>query len=506
MAEEEVEEFVILPTRGINAAAATSSPAQRRFFTGIDRARTTAGARRFVKDAAISTRPDFRVLDSIAEDGAKLVQMTPSSAKHMLAAEPGMRVVPVVLFQPAVYRREVTTTRTARAGAGAAARAGAAVKTTFVITSKADGSAIRKADVVAFTDYAAEVGDQGKTNNQGMVQLRLRGARVIERVFVYPDVGFWGAMTKNIEVHGNVAVALTPVDLGFQDVLRYFYGNAPLDAGRGVTVAVVDTGVDPHPDLVISGGQNTVVGENKDDYGSNGDSHGTHVAGIIAARGTPPRGIRGVAPGVTLRSYRVYAKGKGEAKNYAIVKGIDAAVRDGCDVINLSLAGDPDPATRSAIDDARQRGSLVVAAAGNDGRKPVGYPAADPLCIGVSAVGRKGTFPRGSDPEGDVMAPYGTDAANFIAAFSNIGPQIDVCGPGVGILSTVPGGYVPMSGTSMACPAVAGVAARLLAADNAVRAMARSQQRSDAIAALLLQAARTLGFPAKLQGQGLPMP
>lgn len=264
-----------------------------------------------------------------------------------------------------------------------------------------------------------------------------------------------------------------------------------------------------HPDLTVNGGLNTVLGENPTDFGDNGGHHGTHVAGIIAARGTAPTGIRGVAPGVTLRSYRVFGKHvEGEedgASNFSIAKALDAAVSDGCDLINLSLGGGPpDDAIRSAIADARSAGVVAIIAAGNDDRSPVSFPAADARAVAVSALGRKGTFPAGTEPSGDVAAPFGTDKKNFVAAFTNVGPEIDLIGPGVGVISTVPGGHAIMSGTSMACPAVAGMAARLLAADAAVLAMPRDQARSDEIAKLVLQAASNLGFGVTFQGNGLP--
>jgi subtilisin len=119
---------------------------------------------------------------------------------------------------------------------------------------------------------------------------------------------------------------------------------------------VVDTGIAQHPDLVIAGGQNTVVGENAADYGDNGEGHGTHVAGIIAGRGTAPNGVRGRAPAVRLFSFRVFGTGQAGASNYAIAKGIDAAVQNQCDLISMSLGGgDADEATKAAIADPQRR-------------------------------------------------------------------------------------------------------------------------------------------------------
>jgi subtilisin len=113
------------------------------------------------------------------------------------------------------------------------------------------------------------------------------------------------------------------------------------------------------------------------------------------------------------------------------------------------LGGGPkDEATHSAIADAGAKGALVIAASGNDGRAPVSFPAADSLALAVSALGRKGTFPAGTTETGDAAAPYGKDKANFIAAFSNVGPEISLTGPGVGIISTFPNNkYAVMDGS-----------------------------------------------------------
>jgi subtilisin len=269
---------------------------------------------------------------------------------------------------------------------------------------------------------------------------------------------------------------------------------------------VIDTGIDlGHRDLVVTGGENTVPGENPADYGPNGEEHGTHVAGIIAARGAAPDGVRGIAPEVALRSYRVFGRGQSGASNYAIIKAIDHSVVDGCDLINMSLGGGtPDDATRAAIEDARSQGSLCIVAAGNDRRGPVSYPASDPLAVAVSAMGRLGLFPAASVEAGDVAPPYGSDPLNFVAEFSNVGPEIDLTAPGVGIISTVPGGYAPLSGTSMACPAVTGAAARLLSRRADLRVLPRDQARWDAIAQALFESAVPFGFGPDFEGHGLP--
>jgi subtilisin len=380
-----------------------------------------------------------------------------------------------------------------------------AVKIKLKIVSKKDGRPVAGAMVVAFIDFFNRLGAQGITNSKGEVSLALGGSsKKLERIYIYPEINFWSALKKSITVTSGTQLALEPVDLKFTDALRYFHGNASDQAGGGVKVAVIDTGIDTnHPDLEVTGGANTVVGENENDFGDNGLHHGTHVAGIIAARGKPPLGLRGLAPAIALQSYRVFGRNRDEASNYAIIKAIDRAVADGCDLINMSLGGRPDEATMAAIEDARSQGSVVIVAAGNDDRSSVSFPASYSLALAISAMGRKGTFPKGTTEAGDVAAPYGKDKKNFVAAFSNIGPEIDLTGPGVGIISTVPDGYMPMSGTSMACPAVTGMAANLLAKRTDLLKMERHQTRSEAMVQAILQAARSLGFGPRYEGLGI---
>ena len=97
-------------------------------------------------------------------------------------------------------------------------------------------------------------------------------------------------------------LSIAPIAGWPADALRHFYGATPKKASSDIKVGVIDTGIGPHADLNVKGGVNTVQGEARGDYEDNGIGHGTHVAGIIAGSGTTSTGV---APGVTLRSYRV---------------------------------------------------------------------------------------------------------------------------------------------------------------------------------------------------------
>jgi subtilisin len=474
-------EYIILPPRGVRDAA---------LFVGA-----------WLGVSELRRLPKGWLIDDFRDDGPKLVALTLEDAHRLRRHEPSLRVVPVVYYRPALAPRPVVAPD--HLGARLAARRKIKVRA----LAAGDGAPVAGAEVIAFTDLERGIGAQARTTLSGVATLSLPSAtKRIERLYVFPVRALWGAVQANVKLAPEIVVMLQALDLGARDAVRHLYRGADLDAGKGVTVGVVDTGIDTgHPDLAVAGGRNTVVGEKPSEYGDNGEMHGTHVGGIIAARGAPPAGVCGIAPGVALRSYRVFAKGSGQASSYAIIKAIDAAVDDGCDLVNMSLGGGaPDEATRAAIEDARMRGTLVVVAAGNGGREPVSFPASDALALAVSAMGRTGTFPAGT-PEGEyVAAPRGRDRKNFLASFTNVGPEIDLVGPGVAIVSTVPGGHAAMSGTSMACPAVTGAAARVVAAHPELLAMARGRERSDAMARALLSAATLLGFGAVNEGQGMP--
>ncbi len=486
----QTEQYVLLPPQGLRARGTTASPEAQEFL----RAAEPGGKRSLSIDGG--TVP-MQVVDSIGPDGAKLVELSAEAALAVRAQRPDLRLVPVHYYTPAMVEPEEVV--------GGIRAAAAAATITLQVVSKKGNTPVANAFIVAFVDFKARTGAQGVTGDDGKVTLALGKASItLDRLYVYPLDANWSLIKKKLAIKTGTVVTVAPLDLGYKDGLRHFYGNADLNVGAGVTVGVIDTGVSKHPDLVIAGGANTVPGENRNDFGDNGRAHGTHVAGIIAARGTPPAGLRGVAPGVTLRAYRVFAKGSGSASSFAIAKAIDVAVAEKCDLINMSLGGGPpDPVLKAAIDDAYAAGSLCIIASGNDDRSPVSYPAAEGKALAVSATGRKGTFPTSAAAAEEVAAPYGTDKKNFVAGFSNVGPEVDLTGPGVGIMSTVPGSYAEISGTSMACPAAVGAAARAIAGTPIIK-MKRNARRAEAIVKAVLASAKPLGFGPTFEGLGIP--
>jgi type VII secretion-associated serine protease mycosin len=217
--------------------------------------------------------------------------------------------------------------------------------------------------------------------------------------------------------------------------------------GAGVTVAVIDSGVDAgHPDLAgqVLPGIDLVAGTTGTSTDPNG--HGTHVAGTVAALTGNNVGVSGFAPHARILPVRVLGA-SGSGSSSAVATGVTWAADQGAQVINMSLGSTAQvSALTNAIAYARAKGVVVIASAGNSREKgsPTNYPGADPGVVAVAA----------------------TDSSDTYASYSNQGSYVDLAAPGSGIISTYPGGrYVSMSGTSMAAPHVAALAALLKASD-----------------------------------------
>lgn len=449
---------------------------------------------------------EVQVIDAALEDGPRLVEADPKTAESLNLGDSPLQMVPEVEYP--VPNPPLQVSGSGFVGGSSGGGTGAPTPVTINCTDASSNDPVPDAHVVAFTDFANRVGGEGMTDAAGNVTLSL-GSPSIERLYVYPPLaGYWGGFRQSLVAAGTVSVPLAPIDLSYADCVRHYYGGSNFKDDAGVEVGVIDTGVGPHRDLNLVSGMNTVTGEGISEF-ADVKGHGTHVSGLIGSGGKPPTGLRGLAPKVRLRAYRVFPASGGGATNYAILKAMIFAARDGCDIVNLSLGGGPhDPIVEEAVRDARDTGMLVVVAAGNDSRAAVGYPAAYPKATAVTAMGRAGTFPAGSlDESAVVRPPIGTDPDEFIAGFSNVGPQVAVTGPGVGALSTVPGDkFGAMSGTSMAAPVVSGAVACLLSQDSSVFGMARDAARSDAIEGILDGNRKPLGFGAIFEGGGLPDP
>jgi subtilisin family serine protease len=301
------------------------------------------------------------------------------------------------------------------------------------------------------------------------------GFSVSEAVYAYsmnPDVEF-------VEPNFIARIAATPNDTLFRD--QYALNNTGQAIGvpgsptgtvsadikapqaweetkgsSDTLIAIVDTGVQIlHPDLgsqVISGGRDFV---NSDFDAEDDNGHGTHVAGIAAAKTNNSEGIAGVAWNCRILPVKVLDE-DGSGLYSWIIDGIRWAADNGAHVINLSLGGTGDSdALRAAIGYAVSQGVICVASAGNEG-EGVLFPAAYESCMAVSATNYNDERVTFENSEGSWE--------------SNSGPEIEVAAPGERILSCVPTWYFgPGSfpyaygfGTSASAPHVAGLAALIM--------------------------------------------
>ncbi len=304
--------------------------------------------------------------------------------------------------------------------------------------------------------------------------------------YAEPERGIKRYAASNDKYYGNQwhLKQANGVDINVESVWSaYTVGD------KNVIVSVVDGGIDPdHPDLVdntLPGGQGKSKNFVFNNYKINGDDHGSHVAGIIAAARNNGIGVAGIAggdaalgiPGVSLMSCQIFdtdRDGNDRSGNIAdaIVWGADNGAvisqnswgynfdYDGDGYLDAeekkaALDADISPEHQVAIDyfidnagcdkngnqlpDSPMKGGLVIFAAGNDALEN-GAPAHYDRVIAVGAV----------------------DSDGYRSYFSNFGDWVDICAPGSDVYSTVDGGYAYMSGTSMACPVVSGVAALVL--------------------------------------------
>ena len=258
-----------------------------------------------------------------------------------------------------------------------------------------------------------------------------------------------------------------PNDPRFKEQWNLVKVKAPdawdITTGKGVTVAVIDTGVayenhGEHFQVEDLAGIDFVKGFNfltGQPHGNDDNGHGTHVAGTIAQATNNGIGVAGIAHRCRIMPLKVLSRG-GSGTVGHIAQAIRYAADNGAKVINMSLGGRfPARVMEQACEYAKQRGVIIICAAGNERRDSVGYPAGYSSCVAVSAIG----------PEDE------------LAFYSNYGDKVAIAAPGgdkrfgeaAGILQNTINpsnpktqGYFSFQGTSMAAPHVAGAAALVI--------------------------------------------
>lgn len=256
--------------------------------------------------------------------------------------------------------------------------------------------------------------------------------------------------------------------------------------GKGITVAILDTGIDTKhvclKDRII-GGKN-FTNEGKEDDVTDWNGHGTHVAGIIAGN-RAENGITGVAPECNLLIIKVLNRtGNGSFDN--IIKGIEYAIECDVDIINLSLGGKTNhDYLHEVIQRAVNKGICICCASGNGGdgnadTDEFNFPGSYHEVIEVGAI----------------------DRDNTIAKFSNTNPEIDIVSFGVNIMSTFKGNrYATTSGTSQATPHVSGALA--LIKEDYVKTYGRSPSENELWEKLVKYTKLLDDIDTKAQGNGM---
>lgn len=358
---------------------------------------------------------------------------------------------------------------------------------------------------------------KGVTDARGRVRLELLGETPdsIAGLYVKPAEGYWSFWMDDPQLSpdDDNLISLAGFETshpGFPSAEAVTWGHQatgldvirPGLTGAGVKIGVIDSGMaTSHPDLDAAGGFDFTESDDPDEtWRTDTVRHGSHVSGTIAASGNG-QGIRGFAPDAEIHVFKVFPGGKFSD----LIKALEKCIALKLDVVNLSLGSKKtSEILAQKFQAAADKGVACIAAAGNSG-DAVGFPAQLPTVLTVAAIGQHGKFPDDSYHQRQVGQHASEDGRFFSARFTCFGPEVDVCAPGVAVLSTVPDtGYAALDGTSMACPHVVGLAALLLQHRNDIADMPRNAQRVQALFSALKSGATDLNMPAEYQGAGMP--
>ncbi len=332
---------------------------------------------------------------------------------------------------------------------------------------------LKDADVFLFGNMLPA---QGTTDASGRAELSIVGESpdTIRALYVKPRVDFWDLWipSPSLVPDGVNTVSVKPLSAfieGFPDRQLLGWGQRAMGLdqvptsfdGAGIKVAIIDSGAAQvtHRNLHKVGPGFDVVGNNKATWNNDVVGHGSHCAGIIA--GNPSgSGVRGFAPAAEIHVLRIFPG----ARFSDLVGALDYCIENGIDVVNMSLGGgEPSKIVEDRVVKAKSMGVACIIAAGNSGG-PVQFPASTVHALAVAAIGKSGEFPPDSFHATQPLSGFESRQGFFPAKFSCFGPEIDVCAPGVAIVSSLPpDDFGAWDGTSMATPHVTGMAALVLA-------------------------------------------
>ena len=359
---------------------------------------------------------------------------------------------------------------------------------------------------------------QGLTGDNGEVTVTLFGSTLdtIQAIYVKPAADYWDRMIDHPVLSDGVnTLQLRPLSdtfRGFPQAAITGWGQRimkldqidPSLAGQGVKIGIIDSGCDnSHPQLThITRGMDFTNNRDTASWTRDTMSHGTHCAGIITGAATQLKGVRGFAPMAEVHALKVFPGGRFSD----LIDALDQCIDRQLDIVNLSLgSSETSELVAHKLVEVRQSGVACIVAAGN-ASGPVQFPGSEPSVLTVSAIGKLEEFPADTN-HAQTVVPNLVAGSMFSPKFTCFGPQVAVAGPGVAIVSTVPGGgYASWDGTSMATPHITGMGALLLAHHPTFRDgnRARNEQRVAQLFSLLASAGvRMLGDPTR-EGVGVP--
>jgi subtilisin family serine protease len=371
-----------------------------------------------------------------------------------------------------------------------------------------DGEPVQNAEVrlIAATSSAPTVTDRG---GKATLTVAAHEATTITGLLIQPRDGHWNAWRpwpylSTVDTNRVVCAKIDAATAGsWPRRVMGFDRLPPTYRGHGVKIAIIDSGVaiNHHnlPDRVTGG--HDVVAHNDKTWRDDVIGFGTAVAGLLVATESGGH-LPGLAPEVDLHVLKVFPGGRSSD----LFEAIDMSITAQADVVVLDLGtAAPSWLIARKIEEAREYGVACIVAAGNN-CGPVSFPASLPSVLSVAAIGKLGTFPPESYHITQFIGEPGPEGL-FPARFSAYGPQIDVCAPGVGVVSTLPpNNFAALDGTAVAAGHVAALSALVLAHHpDFAGARDPGRMRVDRLFAVLRASCQPLPYSDRMKvGWGIP--